>query len=245
MVKIVRSLPYDDQPDSELITDPSRIARLLENLSKHYSPLTLQIPGYKKHYASCIVGVEKPYVLLDELMPNTGHEHLLEVGKVKARGKIDGVDIKFSTTLSRVDVQKNITTYYMRLPTKLNYQQRRVAYRVRIPLSKTLHILIDNGSNRPTVAELHDLSHGGAGKIIPEGKNIFKVGEYYECVIELPCGEWLICTVQVRYMKDIPSKKRQMIGTQFIDLLPVQKRLISRSISQLELEEIKKRAVLR
>ncbi|PCI06621.1 MAG: hypothetical protein COB77_06475 [Gammaproteobacteria bacterium] len=245
MVRIVRSLPYDDQPDSEQITDPSRIVRLLEQLSKHYSPLTLQIQGHKKRYTTCIIGVEKPYVLLDELMPNTGHEHLLESGKIQARGKLDGVDISFSTTLEKVDRQKNLTTYHMHLPAKLEYQQRRTAYRARIPVSKQLRVLIDDGSNRPIEAELHDLSRGGAGKIIPEGQIALKPGQFYQCVIELPCGDWLFCTVEIRYLKNIPSRKRQLLGTRFDDLSPIQSRLIGRCISQLELEEVKKRASLK
>jgi len=244
MVKIVRSEPYQAPVESEQLTDAGRIARMLEKMSKHYSPLTIEIPGYKMHYTSCIVEVDKPYVLLDQLMPASGHDKLMAERKIHASGKLDGVDIQFITTLVRADVQKNMLTYYLKLPEVLHYQQRRQAYRVRIPMSRTLRVLIDNNDGSMTAGELHDLSHGGVGKIIPEGQNKIRQGHQYECVIELPCGEWLYCTVEMRYLKNTNSRKRQLIGAQFIDLSKIQKRLIARCISALELEEIRKRAML-
>jgi c-di-GMP-binding flagellar brake protein YcgR len=244
MFKIARNHPVQVPEESEQVIDSGRIARLLAQMSKHYSPLTIYIPGYKENYTSCIVKVDKRYVLLDELMPAGGHEKLMDKRKVHATGKLDGVDIKFSTTLVRADEQKNMLTYYLKLPKTLHYQQRRQAYRVRIPLSKQLHVLIDNKDGTMTAGELHDLSHGGAGKIIPEGQNKIKIGKQYECVIELPCGEWLYCTVEMRYTKKTKSNKKQLIGAMFMDLSTIQKRLISRCISELELEAIRKRAML-
>jgi len=244
MFKTARSQPDQTPEDSVEVSDCGRIARLLLQMSRHYSPLTIYIPGYKENYTSCIVSVDKPYLLLDQLMPTGGHEKLMDKRKVHATGKLDGVDIQFTTTLVRVDEKKDILTYYLKLPETLHYQQRRQAYRVRIPMSKQLHVLIDNNDGTMTAGELHDLSHGGVGKIIPEGQNKIQSGKLYECVIELPCGEWLYCTVEMRYMKKTKARKRQLIGAKFIDLSTIQKRLISRCISALELEEIRKRARL-
>jgi len=228
--------------ESELITDSARIALLLKQMSKHYSPLAIRIKGHKAQFSSCIVDVEKPYVLFDELLPSSGNEALIADRKIIATGKLDGVDIHFNSTLKRVVKKKNLVTYYMSLPTEMEYQQRRMAYRVRIPMSKVLHVIIDGGPRKVIVGELHDLSHGGAGKIIPEGNTIIKMGSYYECAIELPCGEWLYCTLEMRYQKDIHSRKKKLIGAKFVNLTTVQSRLISRCISALELEHIRKRA---
>jgi len=244
MVKIVRSEPYQEPVDSEEISDSGRIARLLNNLSRHYSPLTIEIPGYNIRYSSCIIEVDKPYILLDQLMPTSGHDKLMAERELQATGKLDGVDIKFSTTLVRADIQKSILTYYLKLPEILHYQQRRQAYRVRIPMSRQLRVLIDNNDNTMTAGVLHDLSHGGVGKIIPEEQNKLQQGNHYECVIQLPSGEWLYCTVEMRYLKKTHSRKQQLIGAKFIDLSKVQKRLIARCISELELEEVRRRAML-
>lgn len=243
MARIVRNTPYQETEDSEEVTDPGRIAKLLAQMSKHYTPLIIKIPGDNERYTSCIVDVEKPYVLLDELMPETGHKNLLAARKISVRGKFDGIDIKFTAKLVRVN-SKKVVTYYFNLPKKLSYQQRRSAYRVRIPQTKLLHVLIDNGHDNPVVGELRDLSHGGVGKIIGTHDSVFKMGEVYESVIELPCGEWMFCSVEMRYKKNINSKsKNQFIGAKFVGLSVMQKRLISRCISSLELEAIRKKAM--
>jgi len=244
MVKIVRSEPYQTPTESELVTDSGRIARLLDKMSRHYSPLTVKIPGYKIGYTSCVVGVDKPYVMLDQLMPTSGHDKLMAERKMHVTGKLDGVDIAFTTTLVRAEEQKNILTYYLKLPDKLQYQQRRQAYRVRIPMSKQLRVLIDNNDDTIITGELHNLSHGGVGKIIPDGQSKIHKGNQHECVIELPCGECLYCTVEMRFIKTIASRKRQLIGAHFINLSKIQKRMIARCISELELEEIRKRAMI-
>jgi len=242
MLKTVNNTQNTTTVDAEKITDPARIALLLEQLTKHYSPLTVQIAGHNEHYASCIVEIDKPYVLLDQLIPDSGHERLLETRKIHATGKIDGVDIAFSTTLEHVDEQDNLLTYHMKLPEKLKYQQRRMAYRVRIPLAKLLRVLIDNGGKHLIQGELHDLSHGGAGKIISSTKFKFKPGQWYECAIELPCGEWIYCTVEMCYLKNIPVRNRRLIGASFVGLTAMQSRIIGRCVSELELDQIRKRA---
>ncbi len=245
MDKTVQSDSGNSFHASEEITDPSRIALLLGQLSKHYSPLTVQIHGHKEQYASCIINVDKPYVLLDELMPSTGHEQLVNEGKIHAVGRLSGVDIGFTATLKRVDEQKNMLTYYMNLPTKLDYRQRRQTYRIRIPMSQQLRVLIDDGGKTSIEGILHDLSHGGAGKIVPEGRFEIKQGQLYECAIELPCGDWLYSTVEMRYLKSTRARKRQLIGVRFESLTPLQSRIIGRCISELELEEIRKRTAFK
>ena len=244
MVKIVRSSPHQAAEESENICDPEKISRLLKQLAKHYCPLMVQILGHKTRYTSCIVSADKQYVLLDELMPSTGHDILTLERNIHVIGKLDGVDIEFTTTLLRFDKQDNILTYYMKLPEQLKYQQRRQSYRVRIPMSRQLRVLIDNGNDTMIAGELHDLSHGAAGKILPDGKTEINSGENYECVIELPCREWLYCSVEICYTKKVGSKNNQFIGARFIDLSRVQKRLIARCISELELEEVRKRAMM-
>ncbi len=242
MKNIVQIAENDNDPATEKIIDPSRIALLLEQLSKHYSPLIVQIQGRQQRYACCIVDVNKPYVLFDQLMPETGHQHLLEVRKIRASGRLNGVEISFNTTLEHVIEQDNLLSYQMKLPTTLKYRQRRSAYRVRIPYSMQLRVLIDNGGDVLVNGQLHDLSHGGAGKIMADGKFELNIAQLYECAIELPCGEWIFCTVETCYLKDVPARKRRLIGASFVDLTARQSRVIGRCISELELKQMQSRS---
>lgn len=234
--------PYKHSSDNELITDPARITRLLEKLARQKTPLTVRIPGHDERYTSCTVEVERPYVLLDELMPSTGHKLLLRERSLTVSCKLDGVDIRYIASLERVDEQDNLVTYYMILPGQLEYKQRRQHYRVHIPISKLLRVVIGDGKDTVNEGALHDLSLGGAGIIFPVTSITAEIGELCECAFELPDSEWLYCTVEFRYSKSISSQERQLIGARFIDLAPAQTRLIGRCISELEREFIRKRA---
>lgn len=230
--------------ESEIVTDAASIVRLLERLASRHTPITVHIPGRNEYYSSCAVSVEKPYVLLDELMPNTGHKRLLEARALKVACKLDGVDVRFEVTLDRVDEKDELLTYYMDLPASVEYRQRRREYRIQIPLSMKLNVFVDNQTDSPIEGELHDISNGGAGLIFPKMDVALESGSIYESAIELPDGDCLFCSIEIRYSKNIQTRNRQLCGAQFMDLYTPQKRLIGRTIVELEREFLRKRAEL-
>lgn len=236
-----QSRSYQPLPDSERITDPARVARLLERLAKQHTQLTVEIPGHQEHYSSVIVDVERPNILLDELLPSSGHQLLLAERTLQVTGKIDGIDIRFITTLERVDDRDKVITYQMDLPEQLEYRQRRMDHRANIPLAESLRVIIDCRDGTVSEGVLHDLSHGGAGMIFPEGPPTVESGLLYECAIELPEDVWLYCAVGLCHSKSIRSRNQQLIGARFIDLSPAQSRLVVHCISELEREIIRKR----
>ena len=234
MIRKVQASPYKSLPDSEKITSPAKISRMLARLTRHYSPVRVHIPGHKKHYNSCIVNVDEEHVLLDELLPTTGHQLLVTEGALQVTGNYDGSIIQFFTTLERVDDKDKIITYHMNLPSVLEYRQRRQNFRVPIPMSRKLHVIIDNDSDEVDKGELHDLSHGGAGIIFLAETAIVEAGRPYECAIELPDADLIYCTVELRYSKELASKQAKIIGVQFVGLSPLQSQLIGHCIIELE-----------
>ena len=229
-------------PDSEQIIDPGRVTRLLERLARRYTPLSVKVSGHEELYTSCIVGVDGSYVLMDELLPTGGHQLLLAERRLEVEGKLDGIDIQFTTTLKRVDDQDNVLTYCMNLPARLEYRQRRQAYRVHIPMTRKLSVIIENPDDTAVEGLLYDLSHGGAGIIFPAGKIIVEPGQLRECAIELPDDAWLYCAVELRYAKETSSRDRQHIGARFSQISPAQAQLVGTCINELEREFIRKRA---
>lgn len=232
---------YQSESDSEQITDPARVVQLLERLAKRRTPLTAQVSGNDERFASCIVDVDRKHVLLDELLPNNGHQLLLAKRRLQVIGKLEGIDIRFTSTLERVDDQDKVVTYYMNLPDQLEYRQRRLDYRVPVPMSRQLNVIIDNTDGEAFEGVLHDLSHGGAGMVFPDGKPNVEPGLMHECAIGLSDDEWLYCTVELRYTKIITTRKRQLIGARFIDLNPEQDQLVRHHISELQREFLRRR----
>jgi c-di-GMP-binding flagellar brake protein YcgR len=228
--------------DSEKITDPGRMVRLLDRLAKQHTLLTVVISGHREQYSSSIVKVSKPYVLLDELIPNTGHELLVAECALDVSGKLDGIDIRFVATLERVENRKNAVTCYVNLPGEIEYLQRRLDYRVHIPMVRTLRVIIDGQAGAVFEGVLHDISHGGAGITFPTGVVAVEPGRLHECAIELPGDVWLYCAAEMRYAKDARSPDRQLIGVRFAELGAAQKQLVGQCIRELERESIRKRA---
>ncbi len=238
----VRTNSYATLPDSELIEDPARLVPLLDRLAKKHTPLTVKIPGHDEYYTSYIVEVSKHQLLLDELLPSAGQHLLSQQRALQATAKLDGIDIRFISSLVRADDQKNILTNYLKLPEQLEYRQRRLSYRVPIPMSRQLRVIIENDDATVFEGVLHDLSHGGAGMVFPDSEPVVKPGLLHSCAVELIDDEWLYCAVELRYSKTIPSRKRQLIGARFYDLSHAQARLVSHCINELEREFIRRRA---
>jgi len=243
MTMNARTGSYRSLPDSERITDPARVARLLERLARRHTLLTAVIPGHKELYTSSVVAVERPYVLLDELLPSTGHPLLLAERTLQVTGKLDGIDIRFITTLERVDDRDDMITYYARLPGQLEYRQRRRDYRAHIPMAQALRVIIDSKDGTVIEGELHDLSHGGAGITFPGNTPAVDPGLLYECAIELPGDVWLYCAVELRHAKNVPPRDGQLVGARFARLSRAQARLVGHCISELQREFIRKRAL--
>jgi len=241
MVMKARTRSNQPLPDSELITDPTRVARLLERLAKQHSLLTVGIPGHEEHYTSSIVDVKGPHVLLDELLPNSGHPLLLAERKLQVTGKLDGIDIRFSTTLEHVDDQDGMITYHAILPVRLEYRQRRQNYRAHIPMVRRLRVVVDSVDGTACEGELHDLSIGGAGIIFTDVMPAVERGLLHECAVELPDGGWLYCAVELRHSITIPPRDRHLVGARFARLTVVQARIVGQCISELERESIRKR----
>lgn len=233
---------HEPLPDSEKIIDPKKIAKLLERFTRHYTPLTIKIPNHTQRYTSCIVSVENDHLLLDELLPSTGDQLLTKERALLARGKLDGVDIQFFTTLQRVGSKDKLITYYMDMPKLVEYRQRRETFRARIPVTMKLPVFIENKNGKKVKGELHNLSYGGAGMILLPDKTIMEKGALHKCDIELSKGEWIDCTVELRFAKSIPSRNTQFIGTQFVELSATQSRLIGRCINALERKLIRQQS---
>ncbi|MBT8131336.1 MAG: flagellar brake protein, partial [Gammaproteobacteria bacterium] len=227
----------------EQISDPARMAVLLDRMARHHALLTIEIPGSDEQYTSSIVAVNTPYVLLDELLPSSGHRRLLETRKLQVSGKLEGIDIRFSAALEDVEEQDGMITYRAHLPARLEYGQRRMDFRAHIPIAHPLRVVIAGDRDSVAEGELYDLSRGGAGIVLPGEAPALKPARWYDCAIELPGSDWLFCALEMRHAKDMPAGDRHLIGARFDELSPVQTRLVAHCITRLEREQIRKRVV--
>jgi c-di-GMP-binding flagellar brake protein YcgR len=217
--------------------------RLLRKLVNRHALLTVMIDGHPEHYSSSIVDVDRQHVLLDELLPSSGHQLMLTERALHITGKLDGIDIRFTTTLEHADNRDNVITYYAKLPERLDYRQRRLDHRAHVPLAQALRVIFDSPDETRIEGFLHDLSRGGAGMLFPDGEPAVDSGLLHECAIELPGGTWLYGTVELRHTKALPTGDRQLIGARFVGFTPAQLRLVGQCVNELEREFIRKRTL--
>jgi c-di-GMP-binding flagellar brake protein YcgR len=229
--------------DGEKITDPVRVASLLDRLAKKHSLLTVVVPGHSERYTTSIVGINGLFVLLDELLPSSGHHLFVEVGTLEVSGKVDGIDFRFFAMLEDVDAQDGMITYRVHLPARLEYRQRRMDYRAHIPIAQTLRVIIDKADESVIEGELYDLSQGGIGMILPGETPALQPRRWYECAFEMPDQSWLYCSVELCHARTIPSHDRHLVGARFSGLSVVQSQLVGRYIGMLERELLRKRTV--
>ena len=229
-------------PDSEQITDPTRVSCLLERLARQHGLLTVLIPGHREQFTTSIVAVDGPYVLLDELLPADGHRLLPDARALQVTGKLEGIDFRFIASLEDVEQADGMVTYRAHLPTRLDYRQRRMDYRAHIPIAKRLRVVIDK-NNEVLEGELYDLSLGGVGMVLPGEAPALRPRRWYDCAIELPDTSWLYCRIELCHARTVPDHGRHLVGARFARLSPVQSQQVGRCIAMLERELIRKRAV--
>lgn len=232
------------ESESEKISDPARVVPLLERLAKRRTLISVRIDGHRELFNSCIVEVNRQHVLLDELLPNSGHQLMQSQRGLRVIAKLDGIDIRFDTMLDRVDSNEKLVTYYTKLPAQLEYGQRRLDFRVHIPMARRLRVFIDDGDEAEFEGVLHDLSHGGAGMIFPQGKPEIMPGSTHDCAIEMTENDWLYTTVELRYAKSVSFRNKQMIGVRFTDLSPQQAHSIRQYLSELQRELLRRRTAV-
>jgi c-di-GMP-binding flagellar brake protein YcgR len=109
-------------------------------------------------------------------------------------------------------------------------------------MMKKLRVIIEGTDGTVFEGVLHDLSHGGAGMIFPEGKPEVRPGLVQDCAIEFSADEWLYATVELRYSKSTSFRNKQMIGARFTVLSCEQVRIIRQHISELQRELLRRRA---
>lgn len=218
------------------------MAHLFERMARQRELLTVLIPGNPERHTSCILGVDAGHVLMDELLPATGHALLLAERRLRVSGRLEGIEIRFTATLDRVEDEDGAITYRVALPAHLEYRQRRLDYRAHIPMMRRLRVVLDRGEDADVIEGLvHDLSKGGAGILLPEEVSLPPHAVVYECALELPDDAWLFCTVDICHARSSRYRDLRLVGIRFLRPGPIQSRLLGHCIIELDREFVRKR----
>ncbi len=154
---------------SRYFNEPEDIARTLKLLRDTRSTLTLNFDGDPSSYQARILDIIGETFLLEDIIPRSGHKHLIENREFTATARMQGMYAYFAgNRVSESSSERGLPYYVVPLPNKLLFQQRRRAARFQIPLK-----VAGNGASLTLSGRRHlegrvvDISAGGCRVMFP------------------------------------------------------------------------------
>lgn len=232
------------QSKTEKVTHRPQVIGLLRRLRDQRVLLSVRVPGHSGLFNSLLLEVDpdRSLILLDELNPRQGHELVCQTGQLRVHCQCQGVELSFDCDVEVHPARSGISFYRAALPEAIDYLQRRSSFRVRVSVDLAVPVRLPLDKTTTAVeAELYDLSLGGLGATLDSAVEL-KLGQVLPCVIQLPKGEALDATIEIRFIRVDAAKSTQRIGASFRNLEPVQKQLVRRFVAQLEREMLRRKA---
>ena len=235
---------FESRPNRELITDPVRVHRMLQNLWERRVLLSAKPEGDGDWYSTAILDVNRSagIFVLDELAPDSGHRRVAVGTPLRVMGVLGGVPTRFTAEVVDVAMQDDIAFYRVALPHEVEYLQRRAFFRAYVPRSLELQArmaLEEEGLE--VTGRLLDVSLGGFGVQLAPDCPLSPLDVVAVRQLDLPEVQAIHCTAEIRYMQPEPGHKSIRAGARFIDLDKKVERTLLRAIYCLEREQIRKR----
>ncbi|MEJ2632076.1 MAG: flagellar brake protein [Acidihalobacter sp.] len=245
MIQQSFSKPPDIEPDYQIIQDENRIVHLLDELRRERTLLTALLDGGRHAFSTAIVEIRKKdkALILDEFVPEQGNQMMARSGKLWILGQLHGVKTAFQTDIRDSGIEDGIAFHRISLPHAVRHQQRRESFRAVVSMGIRTPVHIKGDNNAPLNGQLRDLSIGGLSVILPLLKELddLELGTIVEdCEIDLPGQGQLSVKAEVRHMQRNENQKNAQVGLAFRELRPQDQRLLQRSVTHLEREQLRK-----
>jgi len=219
------------------IRNHKQIIPLLIQAYKSRMLLNASFPGHKAHFSTALLGIydEHGFIVLDELTPRIGHRLFLEKKKINLAGRLDGVEISFSTELTEVREKGGVAYYKAGMPGSIYYRQRRLDFRIASTGAHiSFHGLRGKGVSQMLKGYVSDLSRQGLG-IILEDDVILDQGEVLSsCLISIPEVGEIAFSMEIRFCSSNNRAQATRIGGRYLEIEIDSLHKIAHCISELE-----------
>jgi flagellar brake protein len=234
--------PEARRPDVEqTISDHEEISSQLALLMAGRSILGVSIEDSEPVYLSHILELvpESGYLVLDELAPVEGHRRLRDGSRLLVTSRLRGALVRFFTEVQDIAEDGGVAYYRVRWPRLIGVQQRRRHFRVFVPLSQSVPVMLATDEDIRLQGELRDLSVSGFSARLPEQLPVrLAPGQVLpSCRLSLDGHGQLIVPVELRYL-DTPRDQRRTarIGGQFLRVSPQNERQLEKMVRAIERE---------
>lgn len=213
---------------------------LFQAQREHYF-IDVEVEGDDVVYQSMILSLdpEEKTILIDELFPRGFVGLPGQKVKVSVR-QPKGHKVKFFTTILEQHTDDDAPLYVLTLPAMLDSDQRRNAYR--LPVSHALRIKPQfiGPDNRNYVARLCDVSSRGVGmELEVDDPEQFHYEDGLSHVAFDFAGISFDCDMKIKNLSVDPSHNKVVIGAEFIDLPPLDQRMLEKSIMRIQRDRIR------
>ncbi len=234
---------FESRPSRELITDPVRVHRMLQNLWERRVLLSAKPEGDENWYNTALLDVNPGagVLVLDELAPDIGHRRMSVGTRLRVTGVLGGVPARFFVEVFDVSAQDGIALYRAAIPTQIEYLQRRAYFRAYVPRSMELRVHMTMEDGLEIVGRLLDVSLGGFGVQLAQDCPLAPLDSVTVRSLGLPEGQSIGCRAEIRYTQQEHGQKLVRAGARFLDLDKPVERTLLKGIYCLEREQIRKR----
>jgi len=233
--------PSDSQ--TERITAKPRLIGLLQRIKDSRTLLMVHLPDDNTRYTSALLELDlkQGKIVLDELTPASGNTRAAELKRLHATARLAGGQVRFRADVQQIDGASGTLRYIAALPDTVTYEQRRNAFRARVPVGLVVPAVLTSDAETTYECEVLDISTFGV-RLDTAGCAELAVddGCHYACRINFPEGGSISGEVELRFVGEDPVTHRVQIGARFSNLLGPQRKAIERFVMYLQREIIRR-----
>lgn len=242
MFDLIRRIFPDKEPDQQPeqahhVSDREQIIALLMRASTHHVLFNVRLPEQQDTFSTALLGIydEHDFIVLDELTPEQGHRLLVNGSKMRLSGRLEGVELNFSTSLLDAREKNGAAYYKCSVPATVLYHQQRNSYRI---LSRgagiKFHGLRGKGMRQILKGYVNDLSRDGAGIILAEEIRLYKGEILPSCIISVPGEGEIVFSLEVCFCTSNPQLQVTRIGGKFLNIDSASLQKIRRCLNKME-----------
>lgn len=233
------------EPENNL-TQTEDIYRTMQRIIKSAQPVKVRFEGEEEPYKTQFtkVDLKSKAFAFDELSPKRGNELIRSGHSFELEVFVQGIDIKFKVTGS-LKYRSSEKEYIASLPEEMFYLQRRQAYRVPVPRTYDVYIVVRSSSNETVELKgrLIEMSASGFQAVFEEDQVdlLHEVSDLDESTLHVG-DESLDLGVTARRARIDTEKGHTICGFSFQPLVGLKQRYLDKLVTQLEYEEQRKKA---
>lgn len=229
-----RPVQRDRRPGAERITALPRIKSIVRRLQADRELLYVQVPGCDQPANTAVLGMreKRGVVYLDELSTHAAHRALLQRRQLKVTGRLQGMQLSFTTRLLGVSDENGLATYEVALPVLITRAQRRENFRLRLGSGLIVPVTIADLEGDSVKGEVFDLSTTGLGAYLQTRKSPAPGTVLAGVRLSLPSERLLNAGIEIRFARHNTAQHLLRIGARFVGMEPAQERQIARFLAE-------------